>query len=104
MGSHYKTDIDALGKFVASLEASIDELSAARTALSHIRGDQIGTARLDEACDTFQDRWRYATKQLSEQIGDISEGVKDNKLSYEELEENLADALTKFQASTSAGK
>ncbi|MEB8342685.1 hypothetical protein [Streptomyces endophyticus] len=104
MGGHYKTDTDALGKFVASLEASVDELSSARTALAHIRGDQIGTARLDEACDTFQDRWRYGTEQLSEQIGDISEGVKENKLSYEKLENDLADALTKFQTSTSGGK
>ncbi|MYT73319.1 MULTISPECIES: hypothetical protein [unclassified Streptomyces] len=104
MGGHYKTDTDALGKFVASLESSVDELDAARVALSHVRGDQVGTARLDAACDTFQDRWRYGTEQLSEQIGGIAEGVKDNKLSYEELEKNLADALNKFQASTSGGK
>ncbi|MHB9758402.1 hypothetical protein ACYBSK_28820 [Streptomyces sp. BYX5S] len=104
MGGHYKTDTDALGKFVASLEASIDELSTARTALAHVRGDQIGTARLDQACDTFQERWRFGTEQLSEQIGGISEGVKDNKLSYEKLENSLAEALSKFPTASSHGK
>lgn len=103
MGEHFKTDTDQLDRFVASLEQSLTDLREAREALSHVRADQIGTARLDEACDTFQERWKYGSDQMQEMIGAISDGVKDNKLSYEKLEENLTQALKKMENSTAAG-
>ncbi|MFH8571505.1 hypothetical protein [Streptomyces sp. NPDC017993] len=97
MGDHFKTDTDQLDRFVKSLQRSIKDLDEARKALSHVRADQIGTERLDEACDTFQEKWKYGSEQLSEMIGTISEGVKANKLSYEALEENLSKALKKLE-------
>ncbi|MGW3247839.1 hypothetical protein [Streptomyces sp. NPDC001070] len=100
MGDHFKTDIDQLGRFVAALQQSVTDLKEAREALAHVRADQVGTARLDEACDVFQGRWKYGTEQLSEMIGTIGEGVKANKLSYEELEDNLEQALKKIAAQT----
>jgi hypothetical protein len=102
MGDHFKVDTDQLGRFVESLQQSLKDLDDARSALSHVRADQIGTARLDEACDTFQEKWKYGSEQLSEMIGAISEGVKANKLSYEALEENLAQALDKMGATAAA--
>jgi uncharacterized protein YukE len=103
MGDHFKTDTDQLGEFVKSLQQSIKELDEARKALSHVRADEIGTARLDEACDTFQEKWKHGSEQLSEMIGTISEGVKSNKLSYEELEKNLAKALDQMAETSTSG-
>nr|WP_206324131.1 hypothetical protein [Streptomyces sp. HNM0574] len=91
--------------FVRSLKSSVRDLDEARKALSHVRADQIGTSRLDEACDGFQERWKYGSEQLGEMIGQIAEGVKSNKLSYEEMEKNLEQALTKMAGEgTSGGK
>ncbi|SCK37520.1 hypothetical protein H181DRAFT_03187 [Streptomyces sp. WMMB 714] len=104
MGNHLKTDIGQLDQFVHTLNDSVKDLEEARSALEHVRGDQIGTSRLDQACDDFQKRWKYGSEQLSEMIGAIKEGVKANKLSYEEMETNLAKALKQMeQQGTSAG-
>jgi hypothetical protein len=103
MGDHFKTDTDQLDQFVKSLESSVKELDEARTALSHVRGDQIGTSRLDEACDTFQDKWKYGSEQISELIGGIKEGVKANKKSYEEMEDNLEKALMQMADQGTSG-
>jgi hypothetical protein len=67
MGDHFKVDTDQLGRFVESLQQSLKDLDDARSALSHVRADQIGTARLDEACDTFQEKWSWPA--------DISQGI-----------------------------
>ncbi|RAJ63568.1 hypothetical protein K378_03683 [Streptomyces sp. Amel2xB2] len=104
MGDHFKTDVDQLDQFVKTLESSVKDLDDARTALAHVRGDQIGTSRLDKACDEFQDHWRYGSEQMSEMIDGVKEGVKSNKLSYQEMETNLEKALKQVeQQGTSAG-
>jgi hypothetical protein len=102
MGDHFKTDTDQLGKFVTSLQRSLMDLREARDDLSHVCAGQIGTARLDEACDTFQQRWKYGSEQMSEQIGAISDGVKENKLSYQKLENELTQALAKMQGAVAS--
>ncbi|WP_030899675.1 MULTISPECIES: hypothetical protein [unclassified Streptomyces] len=103
MGDHFKVDIDQLDQFVKSLQQATKDLDDARKALSHVRSAEIGTARLDEACDAFQERWKYGSEQLGEMIGDISEGVKSNKLSYEEFEENLEKTLKQMAESATSG-
>ncbi|WP_330479296.1 hypothetical protein OG301_34560 [Streptomyces platensis] len=105
MGDHFKTDVDQLARFLKNLEGCVRELKEARTALGHIRADQIGTAELDEACDNFQEKWKYGAEQTKEMIDEISEGVKENKENYEELENSLEKALKKFaNENTSGGK
>ncbi|NLU76542.1 hypothetical protein HCC61_28625 [Streptomyces sp. HNM0575] len=104
MGDHFKTDLGVLDQFVKTLNSSVKDLDDARTALSHVRGDQIGTSRLDKACDDFQEEWKYGAEQMSEMIGGIKEGVESNKKSYKEMETNLAKALNEMeQQGTSAG-
>lgn len=103
MGDHFKVDIDQLDRFVKSLQQATKDLDEARKALSHVRSAEIGTARLDEACDAFQERWKYGSEQLSELIGSISEGVKSNKLSYQEFEENLEKTLKQMADSATSG-
>lgn len=104
MGDHFKTDTTQLSQFVKTLQDSVADLDEARTALSHVRSAEIGTDRLDEACDEFQGRWKYGSDQLSEMIGKISDGVKSNELSYQQLEDDLSKAFKKMeQEGTSAG-
>ncbi|MEU7188796.1 hypothetical protein AB0B79_31220 [Streptomyces sp. NPDC039022] len=105
MGEHFATDTDQLGAFLKTLEDCVRELNEARSALSHVRADQIGTGRLDEACDGFQDRWKYGSEQTKKMIDAISEGVKSNKKGYEEVEKALEAALKEItQKATSAGQ
>ncbi|MGW3139398.1 hypothetical protein [Streptomyces sp. NPDC001139] len=105
MGDHFTTDIGQLERFLADLENCVDELNEARSALDHVRADQIGTARLDEACDRFQDEWKYGAGKTREMIDAIKEGVKSNKKGYEEVEQALEKAFKQIAAqSTSGGK
>ncbi|GCD35207.1 hypothetical protein OEIGOIKO_02950 [Streptomyces chrestomyceticus JCM 4735] len=93
MGDHFATDTDQLGAFLKTLEGCVRELNEARSALAHVRSDQIGTQRLDGACDGFQERWKYGSEQTKKMIDAISEGVKSNKKGYEEVEKALEAAL-----------
>ncbi|MFJ9727821.1 hypothetical protein ACIRP3_34210 [Streptomyces sp. NPDC101209] len=105
MGDHFTTDIGQLERFLADLENCVDELNEARSALDHVRADQIGTARLDEACDRFQDEWKYGADKTRKMIDAIKEGVKSNKTGYEEVEQALEKAFKHLAAqSTSGGK
>jgi hypothetical protein len=104
MGGKFKADTDQLGQFVRSLEGCVRDLNEARSALSHVRADQIGTSELDEACDGFQERWKYGAEQTKEMIDAISEGVKVSKKNYQEVEDALEKTLKAIeQKSTSAG-
>lgn len=103
MGNHFKTDIGQLEQFLTQLESCVDELNEARSALQHVRADQIGTPRLDEACDKFQDEWKYGSDKTKEMIDAIKEGLKSNKTGYQEVEEALEKALNQIaEQSTSS--
>ncbi|MFF3908463.1 hypothetical protein ACFYZJ_21320 [Streptomyces sp. NPDC001848] len=104
MGDHFKTDTDQLGQFLKTLEGCIRDLNEARSALAHVRADQIGTQRLDEACDGFQERWRYGSEQTKEMIDAISKGVKSNKKAYEEVEDALEKAFKDIAKQGTSGQ
>ncbi|MGW3139405.1 hypothetical protein [Streptomyces sp. NPDC001139] len=103
MGDYFKTDIGQLEQFLTNLERCVDELNEARSALDHVRADQIGTARLDEACDKFQDEWKYGADKTKEMVDSIKEGVKSNKKAYEEVEEALAKVLQQIADKSTSG-
>ncbi|GGZ67343.1 hypothetical protein [Streptomyces bluensis] len=103
MGEHFKTDIGQLQQFLTSLERCVDELNEARSALDHVRADQIGTARLDEACDKFQEEWKYGSDKTKEMIDAIKKGVESNKKGYEEVEEALEKALKQIADQSTSG-
>ncbi|MFJ6602861.1 hypothetical protein [Streptomyces lydicus] len=103
MGKQFATDVDQLGQFLTTLEGCVRELNEARSALAHVRADQIGTGRLDEACDGFQERWKYGSEQTKKMIDAISEGVKATKQNYQEVEDALEETLTQIAKKTSGG-
>ncbi|MFC7310093.1 hypothetical protein ACFQVC_38485 [Streptomyces monticola] len=101
MGDHFKTDIDQLATFTKDLQGAQDSLEQVRKALQHVRSDQIGTSELDEACDTFQERWKYGNEQIKERIGKLTEGLKKNTDNYREIETSLEES---FKRAAAAGK
>ncbi|MFE3034077.1 hypothetical protein ACFXKY_20875 [Streptomyces canus] len=104
MGERFATDLHQLETFIRTLEGCVQELNEARTALAHVRADQVGTQRLDESCDGFQERWKYGAEQTKKMIDAISEGVKTNKKAYEEVEESLDKAFNDIgKAATGRG-
>lgn len=78
------------------MKQSVEELEAARRALAHVRADQIGTARLDDACDRFQHRWQHGAEQLKELVKAVGGGVETTMLSYERFEEELSQSLRRM--------
>lgn len=103
MGEHFKTDIGQLEQFLSNLDRCVDELNEARSALDHVRADQIGTARLDEACDKFQAEWKYGSDKTKEMIDAIKKGVESNKKGYEEVEQALEKALKQIADQSTSG-
>lgn len=101
MGDHFSTDIDQLDAFTKELKSADDSLEQARTALQHVRSDQIGTAELDEACDGFQERWKYGNEQIRERIGKLTEGLQKNTDNYREVEKSLEES---FKRAASGGR
>lgn len=99
----FKTDTDQLGRFLRTLESCVEDLNEARSALSHVRADQIGTPELDEACDHFQSEWKYGAEQTKKMVDAISEGVKTNKKNYEEVENALQKAFKAMESKTPSG-
>ena len=93
MGGHLQADTDQLAAFLRTLEGCVRDLNEARAALARVRADQIGTQRLDEACDGFQERWKYGSEQTKKMIEAIGEGVKENKKNYDAVEKALEKAF-----------
>ncbi|MCT9079471.1 hypothetical protein [Streptomyces fulvoviolaceus] len=101
MGDHFKTDIDQLSTFTKDLNSANESLDQVRTALQHVRADQIGTPELDEACDEFQERWKYGNEQIKERIGKLTDGLQKNTDNYREVETSLDES---FKRAAAAGK
>ncbi|MFI6105326.1 hypothetical protein [Streptomyces sp. NPDC051310] len=88
-----RVDLDQLGRFSRALGESLTSLGEARQALEHVRADQLGTEELDEACDGFQDRWRYGAEQLDARIKAVHEGVRLSHQGYAQLERAIEAAF-----------
>ncbi|MFE3789578.1 hypothetical protein [Streptomyces goshikiensis] len=90
-----QVDIDQLARFSRALDSSLTSLREARSALSHVRADQLGSADLDAACDGFQERWSYGTSELAKRIKTVREGVKTSAGEHAELEAAIRAAFLK---------
>lgn len=88
-----QADIDQLTRFTRALDSSLTALREARRALGHVRADQLGTADLDAACDGFQRRWAYGTRELTKRVTAVREGVDRSAEQYAELEQAIREAF-----------
>ncbi|WP_031157916.1 hypothetical protein OHA91_07700 [Streptomyces erythrochromogenes] len=93
-----QVDIDQLTRLTRALDSSLSSLREARRALDHVRPDQLGTADLDAACDGFQERWAYGTRELTKRVKAVREGVDRSAAEYAELEQAVRTAFLRAAA------
>ncbi|MER7823355.1 hypothetical protein ABTX85_12425 [Streptomyces sp. NPDC096097] len=93
-----QVDIDQLTRLTRALDSSLVSLREARHALDHVRPDQVGTADLDAACDGFQERWAYGTRELTRRVKDLREGVDRSAAEYAELDQAVRAAFLRAAA------
>jgi uncharacterized protein YukE len=98
MGDQFKTDIDQLAAFTTELKSANDSLAQVRKAMQEVRSDQIGTVELDEACDGFQERWKYGSEQIKERIDKLADGLQKNTDNYREVEKSLEESFKRAAA------
>ncbi|MBT2407368.1 MULTISPECIES: hypothetical protein [unclassified Streptomyces] len=90
-----RVDIDQLTRFARALDSSLLSLREARSALDHVRADQLGTADLDAACDGFQERWAYGTRELAKRVKTVRQGVDTSAVEHAELDAAIRAAFLK---------
>ncbi|MEE1754045.1 hypothetical protein [Streptomyces sp. SP18CS02] len=93
MESDLRVDTDQLGRFSRALGESLTSLGEARRALEHARADQLGTGALDEACDGFQQRWKYGAELLGIRITAVHDGVRASHAGYDQLNRAIESAF-----------
>lgn len=90
-----RVDIDQLTRFARTLDSSLLSLREARSALDHVRAGQLGTADLDAACDGFQERWAYGTRELAKRVKTVREGVDTSAVEHAKLDAAIRAAFLK---------
>lgn len=98
MDRDLQVDAHQLGRFSRALGSSLTSLREARRALEHVRADQLGTKELDEACDGFQERWKYGAEQLGTRIKTVHDGVKLSHEGYVQVNKAIESAFKAVEA------
>ncbi|MER6521273.1 hypothetical protein ABT246_31000 [Streptomyces sp. NPDC001553] len=93
-----QVEIDQLTRLTRALDSSLVSLREARKALDHVRADQLGTRDLDAACDDFQEKWAYGTRELTKRVKNVRAGVDRSAAEYAELDKAIRDAFRQASA------
>ncbi|AZM50713.1 hypothetical protein DMB38_11775 [Streptomyces sp. WAC 06738] len=95
MADRLAVDGDELERFMRLLKRSVRSLEGVHKALRDSTISGLGTDDLDDACQDFQDDWKYGTGQIGEQVEELAEIVGDSKESYAEVDKALEENLAK---------
>lgn len=95
MGDKFSVDTGELGEFVRTLKKAHESLDDVRKLMNQTTSDRMGTDELDEACNDFQEHWKYGSEQIAEQTKKLAEAVGQTKANYEEVEQALEEAFKK---------
>ncbi|MEU8850623.1 hypothetical protein AB0C70_31320 [Streptomyces sp. NPDC048564] len=68
MGDHFKTGIDQLAAFTKDLDGANESLEQVRTALQHVRSDQIGT--MPARCTGLSPEARRRARAIGARVAD----------------------------------
>ncbi|MEU8570150.1 type VII secretion target [Streptomyces pathocidini] len=98
MGEHFNVDTGELGHFTRTLDGARNALDEVRKSMADATPEGIGTKELDDACNEFQDHWKYGSEQIAEQAKKLAETVKQSKENYEEVERALEEGFRKAAA------
>ncbi|MDI2132474.1 hypothetical protein [Yinghuangia seranimata] len=95
MGSMYQVDIDQMRAMITKLNTAEQSMRDAMAAMHSTGGaDNVGTKKLDDACNDFQKHWKYGLDQIHKDIESTLKGLDDAMKNYEEIEKALADLFT----------
>ena len=95
MTDFFEVDLDALRRFITSLEDSGQNMDSAMRAMRSAGPETIGTPELDEAAQEFQRTWQYGLGQLQERIKATTSGVQQAHQKYRETEQSVMEQLAK---------
>jgi Excreted virulence factor EspC, type VII ESX diderm len=95
MGDRFSVDTGELGQFMRTLTEAHEALESVRKNMRDTTSGGIGTKDLDDACDEFQEHWKYGSEQIAEQTGKLKEAVGQTKANYEEVETALGAVFKK---------
>ncbi|MEU7204331.1 hypothetical protein [Streptomyces sp. NPDC045470] len=95
MGNNFSVDTGELGDFMRTLKKAHDSLEEVRKHMNQVTSDPMGTDDLDQACNDFQEHWKYGSEQIAEQTKKLTDSVSKTKQNYEEVEQALEDAFKK---------
>ncbi|MDI2130521.1 hypothetical protein [Yinghuangia seranimata] len=95
MGSpSFQVDVDGMKSMVTKLRNAETAMRDAMSAMHSTGGaENIGTAKLDDACNTFQKKWNYGIGELHKDIEATVKGLDDVMNAYAEVDKGLADAF-----------
>ncbi|MFE1176242.1 hypothetical protein [Streptomyces sp. NPDC058773] len=95
VGEKFSVDTGELGDFMRTLKKAHESLDSVRKLMNQTNSDRMGTGELDEACNDFQEHWKYGSEQIAEQTKKLTEAVSKTKQNYEEVEQALEEAFKK---------
>ncbi|MEV6758763.1 hypothetical protein [Streptomyces sp. NPDC051214] len=90
-----RLDAIELENFMKLLDGSVESLKGLRNALSGATVGGLGTDELDNACEDFQEDWKYGAEQIGEQAEELSGIIGQSKDAFNEVEDALVKALEK---------
>ncbi|WP_280301838.1 hypothetical protein [Nocardia neocaledoniensis] len=88
-----QVDIDVLGKTIQLLRGTEQVLTDAMNALSENGNADIGTAKLNDAADNFQSKWKYGIERICESATVTADGIAQCHTAYQQLDTAVAQAL-----------
>jgi hypothetical protein len=103
----YQVDLDALGQVIQALDQAGQLMGEALAAMKQdggnffadLMGGTLGTEQLDGACGDFQSTWAYGLGRLQDDIKTVVQGVQQNQQAYEQVEQDVAQAMQQLGGS-----
>ncbi len=99
----FRVDIDQMRAMITKLQGAETAMRDAMHVMSVVSPDNVGTKKLDGACNEFQKKWKYGLGQIEKDIDATVKGLDEVLNMYAEVERALAD-LFKAQAAATEGK
>lgn len=87
----FRVDIDQMRAMITKLRYAETAMRDAMGAMHGASPDNVGTKKLDGACNEFQKKWKYGLGQIEKDIDATLEGLTEVLTLYAEVERALAD-------------
>ncbi|MBF6327445.1 hypothetical protein [Nocardia transvalensis] len=97
MAGFLQVDIEALSKAVQSLRNSEQVLNDVLKAMAQGGHGDIGTKVLNDAADSFQQRWHYGVERIGETAGSTADGIAQCRDAYQQVDSQFAQILQQLR-------